>query len=119
MAEGMAVAYSPAFTGASDAGATGRTNVFSNGIDGPGPMGFQPSVFDTQAGEPEWSPYWDHLTYSWVEAADPRVLTSEDEVHEARDAGELEEFPGTPDTNGETFVVNCPVPVLAPNTFSA
>lgn len=30
-------------------------NVFMNGIEGPGPMGFQPSVFDTQAGDPEWS----------------------------------------------------------------
>ncbi len=119
MADGMAVAHSPAFAGVSDAGATGRTNVFSNGVDGPGPMGFQPSVFDTQAGDPEWSPYWDHLTYAWADGVDPRVLTTEDEVHEARDAGDLEEFPGTPDTNGQTFVVNCPVPVLAPNTFSA
>jgi hypothetical protein len=38
-------------------------------------------------------------------------------VHAARDAGELDEFPGTPDTKGEIFTVNCPVPVLAPNTF--
>jgi hypothetical protein len=119
MAEGMAVGHSPAFAGASDAGATGRTNVFMNGIDGPGPMGFQPSVFDAQAGDPEWSPYWDHLTYAWVDGREPRVLTTEEDVHAARDAGDLEEFPGTPDTGGETFVVNCPVPVLAQNTFES
>lgn len=119
MAEGMAVAHSPAFAGVSDAGATGRTNVFMNGLEGPGPMGFQPSVFDTQAGDPEWSPFWDHLTYAWADGAEPTVLTTEDEVHQTRDGGDLEEFPGTPDTNDETFVVNCPVPVLAPNTFSA
>jgi hypothetical protein len=40
-------------------------------------------------------------------------------VHEARDAGELEEFPGVPETEGAIFVVNCPVPVLAENTFEA
>jgi hypothetical protein len=89
-----------------------------NGIPGPGPMGFQPSVFDSLAGEPAWSPYWDHMTYAWRKEATARVLADEAAVHEARDAGELEEFPGTPETNGQTFTVNCPVPVVAPNTFT-
>ena len=105
--------------GPSRARATGRTNVFLNGIPGPGPMGFQPSAFDTDAGDPEWSPYWDHFAYRWKDGLEPRVLRSQRAVHEARDAGELEEFPGTPDTNGEVFTVNCPVPVLAPPTFRA
>lgn len=97
-------------------GATGRTNVFMNGIEGSGPMGFQASVFDSQAGTPEWSPYWDHMTYAWKEGEQPRILRDEASIHTARDGGELDEFPGTPDTGGETFVVNCPVPVLAPNS---
>jgi hypothetical protein len=118
MAEGMQIVGSPRLGGASKAGATGRTNVFMGGIEGSGPMGGQPSVFDSSAGEPEWSPYWDHMTYVWKEGADARVLTTESEIHEARDAGDLEEFPGTPDTGGETFTVNCPVPVVAPNTFT-
>jgi hypothetical protein len=46
------------------------------------------------------------------------VLTTEGEVHAVRDDGGLEEFPGTPDTGGEIFTVNCPVPILAPNTFT-
>lgn len=29
----------------------GRTNVFMNGLDGPGPMGFQPPAFDFAAGD--------------------------------------------------------------------
>lgn len=49
--------------GPTRAGATGRTNVFMNGIKGPGPMGFQPSAFDFAAGDPAWSPYWDHFAY--------------------------------------------------------
>jgi hypothetical protein len=58
------------------------------------------------------------MTYAWRDDATARVLPEERSVHEARDAGELDEFPGTPDTNGEVFTVNCPVPVVAPNTFS-
>jgi hypothetical protein len=80
-------------------------------------MGFQPSVFDSTAGDPEWSPYWDHRTYAWTDGTTPRVLTTQSDVEEARDRGDLDEFPGTPDTGGQIFTVNCPVPVLAPNTF--
>lgn len=117
-AETMAVVRSPRLEGATDAEATGRTNVFSNGFEGPGPMGFQPSVFDTVAGDPEWSPYWTHWTYEWAEDAEPRVLTSEDEIWQARDDGELIEHAGTP-PSPDTFVVNCPVPVLAEVEFEA
>ncbi|MEX0874625.1 MAG: hypothetical protein WD646_08550 [Actinomycetota bacterium] len=117
MAEGMRIGHSSKLAEATDAKATGRTNVFMNGIKGSGPMGFQPSVFDSAAGSAQWSPYWDHMTYAWKDESDARVLRTEREVHAARDDGELDEFPGTPDTNRQVFVVNCPVPVLAPNTF--
>lgn len=119
MAEGMHIAPSPRLGDAPGAGATGRVNVLMGGVEGSGPMDGQPSVFDSSVGEPSWSPYWDHLTYAWPEGAQGRVFASEAEVHAARDAGEVEEFPGTPDTNGEIFTVNCPVPVIAPNTFEA
>lgn len=99
---------------ATQAGATGVTNVFANGIEGPGPMGFQPSAFDFPAGAEDCSPYWDHFTYEWNTDADARVLQSMTEVHAARDAGELTEYPGVPATDGTVFTVNCPVPVLGP-----
>lgn len=102
-----------------EAGATGRTNVFMGGVEGPGPMKGQPSVFDSDPGDPIWSPYWDHFTYAWKQDGRVRVLRTESQVHRARDAGDLEEFPGTPDTKGEVFTVNCPVPVTAPATFTA
>jgi hypothetical protein len=117
MAEGMAISASPGLAAARRAGATGRVNASMGGIEGPGPMGWQPSVFDSSAGEPAWSPYWDHMTYVWKQGSDARVLTTQGEIHEARDSGQLDEFPGTPDTGGEIFTVNCPVPVVAPNTF--
>jgi hypothetical protein len=112
--------FSPGLHGAPRrAGATGRTNVFMNGIPGPGPMEHQPSVFDSDPGDPQWSPYWDHFAYEWLNGRKPRVLRTERQVHAARDAGELREHPGTPDTRGEVFTVNCPVPVTAPATFRA
>jgi hypothetical protein len=117
MAGGMNVVHSPRLENTSKARATGRTNVFMNGLKGSGPMGFQPSVFDSRAGSPSWSPYWDHMTYAWKDGKAPRLLTDEVAVHRARDVGDLNEFPGTPDTKGTVFTVNCPVPVVAPNTF--
>lgn len=118
MAEMTSTGFSPRLQdGPTKAGATGRTNVFLNGITGPGPMGFQPSVFDFSAGEAAWSPYWDHYAYKWKEGVSAKLLTSQRELFSARDAGDLEEFPGVPDTKGTVFTVNCPVPVLAPNTF--
>ena len=119
-AEMTATAFAPRLHAAPrQEGATGRTNVFMNGLEGPGPMEAQPSVFDSDPGDPIWSPYWDHFAYEWRPGSNPRVLRSERQVHVARDAGELREYPGTPDTKGEVFTVNCPVPVTAPATFKA
>jgi hypothetical protein len=102
-----------------EAGATGRTNVFMNGLRGPGPMKHQPSVFDSDAGQPQWSPYWDHFAMEWRDGRTPRVLRRQPEVFAARDQGDLKEYPGVPDTKGEVFTVNCPVPVVAAATFRA
>lgn len=76
-------------------------------------------MFDSPADDPVWSPYGDHLTYVWDEDVDARVLEDEAAVHAARADGKVEEFVGTPDTDGQGFVVNCSVPVVAPNTFRA
>jgi hypothetical protein len=102
-----------------DTGATGRTNVFMNGLRGPGPMKHQPSVFDSDAGQPQWSPYWDHFTMEWRDGRTPRVLRRQPEVVAARERRDLREHPGVPDTEGEVFTVNCPVPVVAEATFRA
>lgn len=118
-AENTNTVYSPGLQDvASQAGATGVTNVFANGLEGPGPMGFQPSAFDFAAGAEDWSPYWDHFTYEWNDGADVRVLDSMAAVHEARDGGELTEYPGAPPTDGTVFTVNCPVPVLGPSLWT-
>jgi hypothetical protein len=113
-ADGTHTAYAPRLdTRPRRLGATGRTNVFMNGVRGPGPMGFQPSVFDSNAGDPQWSPYWDLFTYAWRDRRAARVLVSERAIVAMRRSGALRRIPGAPDTRGHVFTVNCPVPVVA------
>jgi hypothetical protein len=117
-AEMTHTAYAPRLQGRPrQLGATGRTNVFMNGRKGPGPMGFQPSVFDSDPGDRDWSPYWDHFTYAWRRPRAARVLRNERTIAAAHRRGQLRRFPGVPDTRGRVFTVNCPVPVVAPATF--
>ncbi|CAN5679289.1 hypothetical protein BH23CHL4_BH23CHL4_01910 [soil metagenome] len=100
-----------------EANATAPIYVFGNGIAGPAAMGFQPSIFNSKAGDVIWSPFWEHFTVVWNEGFEPALLTSEAEVMEREAAGEITIHPGTPDTEGQSFVVNCPAPVLAHNDF--
>ncbi|MBW7884607.1 MAG: hypothetical protein H3C34_18605 [Caldilineaceae bacterium] len=100
-------------------GGTDEIWVFGNGISGPGVMGFQPAIFDNKAGEPAWSPFWDHFTVVWNDESNVRVLTNSAEIRELVASGELQQFNGVPDSHPNGFVVNCPAPILAPNTFQA
>ncbi len=117
MAPMMKVAASAPLQALADVKATDKIWVFANGLKGSGVMGFQPAIFAHQAGNPNWSPFWNHFTLKWKEEAKARVLKSEEDVNAASSAGEVDLFNGTPDTHPVGFLVNCPVPVLAPNTF--
>lgn len=118
MAPMMSVPASSPTQELKDVNATDRIWVFANGIEGSSVMGFQPAIFAHEAGHAAWSPFWDHYVLRWKDDAEPRVLRSAAEVQEALQAGEVEEFAGTPDTHPNGFVVNCPAPLLAPNTFT-
>lgn len=102
-----------------DLGGTDEIWVFANGVPGSGVMGFQPAVFDNQAGTPAWSPFWNHFTWKWADGVEASVITTSKDGRDAEGAGNLELFNGTPDSHPNGFVVNCPVPILAPNTFEA
>lgn len=119
MAPMMAIAASPPTQMLAEVGAVDEIWVFGNGIEGSGVMGFQPAIFGHKAGDAAWSPFWDHFTLVWNEDATPRVLKSAEDIQAAKEAGELEEFNGVPDSHPNGFVVNCPAPILAPNTFDA
>lgn len=113
----MHIAASPPTAKLAEAGAVDNIWVFGNGIEGSGVMGFQPAIFRNVAGTPAWSPFWDHYTLTWADGVEPRVLESGADVMAAIEAGEVVEWSGTPDTHPNGFVVNCPVPIRAPNTF--
>ncbi|MGE3073930.1 MAG: hypothetical protein AB7N24_11775 [Dehalococcoidia bacterium] len=114
MADGMHIAPAPGAAGLIEAGATAKILVFGNGVEGSGPMGFQKSITDTTVGDPKWSPYWDHYTFLWAQGKTAELLKSEQDVLAKESEDALERFNGTPDTGGQLFMVNCPVPVLAP-----
>ena len=117
MAPMMSIVGSPGTEGLIDAGATSKITVFGNGIPGPGAMGFQPAIFQAKAGDPAWSPMWDHWTAVWNDEADATLLTSQAELDAAEADGLITLHHGTPDTGGMGFVVNCPSPIVAPNDF--
>ena len=63
--------------------------VFTNGIPGPGPLGFQLDVFDNPPGAVEYTPlrYLNHIT--WIDETKARELKSAADVLDAEAAGEL------------------------------
>ena len=113
----MHINASPGTAKLVESGSVDNIWVYGNGIEGSGVMGFQPAVFRSKAGTAGWSPFWNHFTLVWAESVEPRVLTTGEEVAEAIAAGDVTEFNGTPKTDPQGFVVNCPVPILAPNSF--
>lgn len=102
----------------SGAKATAPITIFLNGLKGPGVMGFQPAIFNAKAGDEAWSPFWDHFAVQWKDASKAAVLRSQTELDQRVTAGDLDRFNGLPDTHPSGFVVNCPSPVLAPNTYT-
>jgi hypothetical protein len=100
-----------------EVGAVAPITIFLNGLEGTGAMGFQPGVFNTGAGDPEWSPFWEHFAAEWVNEEDAVPVTSQQQLDELVEAGDLILYGGVPDTDPETFVVNCSVPIVAPVTW--
>ncbi|MEO0560629.1 MAG: hypothetical protein AAF125_00845 [Chloroflexota bacterium] len=119
MATGMNIAASEPTQALADVGATDEIWVFGNGLPGPGVMGFQPAVFDNPAGHPVWSPFWLHFTAVWANEADAVVVTNSTQLRELESAGTLQVFKGVPDMDQSmpAFVVNCPAPIKARNTY--
>ncbi|MGH2562536.1 MAG: DUF7482 domain-containing protein [Thermomicrobiales bacterium] len=75
--------------------------VFTNGIAGDGPFGFQPDVFDRPPGDPEYSPLRSVSLVAWSDEQNAHVLTFAEEVLAAEAEGEARiEQPG--------IVVNMP-----------
>lgn len=63
--------------------------VFTNGVEGTGPFGFQADVFDNPPGSDGYSPLRQLNVIAWAEGVTARELTSVDDVLAAETAGEL------------------------------
>lgn len=63
--------------------------VFTNGLDGSGPFGFQPDVFDNPAGTDGYTPLRRLNLVTWADPTKARELKSAAEVLDAEKAGEL------------------------------
>ncbi len=63
--------------------------VFTNGISGGGPLGFQPDVFDNVPDSPEYSPLRTLNLVTWQEDSTARLLNNLAEIEAAQDAREI------------------------------
>jgi hypothetical protein len=69
--------------------------VFTNGVAGSGPFGFQPDVFDNPPGTAGYTPLRRLNLVTWADAAKARELKAAAEVLAAQTAGEIKiEQPG-------------------------
>src|SRR3972149_3589596 len=97
---GFRVAYTPALQ-KTPADALAQIYAFKNGIKGPGPLGFQPNVSDSQPGDANYSPIWAINIVEWKDGIVPRELKSQTEILDAQANNEL-----TVTASG--LIVNCP-----------
>jgi hypothetical protein len=82
-------------------GSSSDLYVFTNGIKGNGPMGYQASIASTNAGDEEYSPLWRIQNITWENPAQAQFLTSLNEITEHAKQGHLK-------TEIAGVVVNCP-----------
>lgn len=66
-----------------------KVYVFTNGIEGHGPFGFQPDIFDSVPGDPAYRPLRAVFLVEWDPGATARELGSVAELLSAEAAGEL------------------------------
>jgi hypothetical protein len=69
--------------------ALSRVYVFTNGVKGDGPLGFQPDIFDSAPGDEGYSPLRRLYLVTWEDEGEARELRSLDELREAEENGEV------------------------------
>ena len=70
-------------------GSLAKLYLFTNGVKGPNPFGFQANVVDSIPGQAKYSPLWKVYAVTWSASATPKLLKSEGDVLQAKQAGEL------------------------------
>jgi hypothetical protein len=76
--------------------------VFTNGIKGSGPMGFQASIASTNVGDTAYSPLWRIQATTWKDPSHAEFLTRVTQITSTAQAGKLS-------INIAGLVFNCPI----------
>ncbi|MEX2211911.1 MAG: response regulator transcription factor [Gaiellaceae bacterium] len=87
-ATGYPVTFVPQLARVPDA-ALAKLYLFTNGVKGPNPFGFQANVLDSVPGDRGYSPLWRVYTVTWKSPSAARLLKSEGQVLAAQKAGRL------------------------------
>lgn len=80
----------------------GNVYVFTNGIKGGGPFGFQPDVFSSVPGDEDYTPLRSVNLVNWKEGVTPQELKAVEDIKVAEARGELT-------VSRQGIVVNMPI----------
>ena len=84
-----------------NSGSSSDLYVFTNGITGTGPMGFQASIASSNAGDISYSPMWRIQGVTWKDLSQADLLTDMEQLGSAVSNGTVE-------VGSAGVVVNCP-----------
>ena len=101
VADALGVIYVPRIQETIATASSSDLYVFTNGLEGNGPMGFQASIGSTTVGDKFYSPLWRIQTATWDNPNSADFLKTVGEITQAASKGKLE-------TGLAGFVVNCP-----------
>ncbi len=101
VADALGVIHVPRIQATLSTSSSSDLYVFTNGLEGNGPMGFQASIGSTTVGDEFYSPLWRIQTATWDNPDNADFLKTVGEITAAASKGKLE-------TGSAGFVVNCP-----------
>ena len=102
VADALGVIYTNKTDSALKSGGSSDLFVFTNGIKGTGPMGFQASIASTNAGDEAYSPLWRIQATAWKDPSNAQFLMTVKEISNEASDGKL--------TIGNAgTIVNCPI----------
>jgi hypothetical protein len=101
VADALGVTYVNKTGAALLSGASSDLYVFTNGIKGTGPMGFQASIASSNVGDTAYSPLWRIQATTWKDLSHTEFLASLTQIISAAQAGKLS-------ISIAGVVVNCP-----------
>jgi len=105
-AEGMGVPHTPTSASLIANSAAVDLFQFTNGLKGPGPLGFQPGIATAAPGDAGYSPMWRIHVVTWEDEHDARLLENVGDIQAMRTEGKVSSELARP--MDSEHIVNCP-----------